>query len=625
MNLPEFSLKKPVTVMVVMIIFITIGIISITKLPLEMLPDTSFPGLMVYIPYPSSSPEEVERTITRHLEDILATVNNLKNINSTSSSTNSRIHMEFENGTNMDMASMEIRDKIDQIRNKLPDDIERIRIRRWSTTDWPIIRFNLTIPGSKEKLYNLAENFIQPELERIENVANVEIRGLRNKQLIITLKPELFYSSSINILDLINTIRNNNINISAGYVEEDKRFVIRIPGELKVVDQIKELPLNEKGLRIKDVASINYTYPPQESFNRLNARNSLSFRIYRASNANVVDVCNKVKATMEKLRQSDPSLNSMDILYYRDQSEDILGSLKGLSLAGIIGGLLAVTILLFFLRKFRSTIIIGIAIPMSIVFTFSLMYISRTLFHSSISINIISLSGLMMAVGMLVDNGVVVLENIFRLRQEKGYSPLKAAVDGSKEVALAVTASTLTTLVVFASVGFISGSFGRFMKDFALTISLALIASLLVSLTFIPLAGSRLLKGKTKEKARWLIKLTSTYEKIIRFTIKNLATKLLMVGIAIVVLISAIFMFLSIEQEYMPRSEERQVELNVYMPRSFTLNQMISLFNTYEDILKRNKKEMAIKNMTTYYGITRKRQGRYRGEVELYLTEKIVF
>ena len=621
MNLPEFSLKKPVTVIVVMIIFLTIGIISITKLPLEMLPDTSFPGLMVYIPYPSSSPEEVERTITRHLEEILSTVNNLKNISSTSSSSDSRIRLEFENGTNMDMASMEIRDKIDQIRNKLPDDIERIRIRRWSTTDWPIIRFNITIPGSKEKLFNLSENLIQPELERIENVANVDIRGIRNKQLIITLKPELFYSSSINILDLINTIRNNNTNISAGYVEDDKRFVIRVPGELKLVKQIKELPLNEKGLKIKDVAKISYTYPLQESFNRLNSRDSISFRIYRASNANVVDVCNNVKATMKKLKKSEPSLKDMDILYYRDQSEDIVNSLKGLSLAGIIGGLLAVMVLLFFLRKFRSTIIIGIAIPMSIVFTFSLMYISRAILHTSISINIISLSGLMMAVGMLVDNGVVVLENIFRLRQDKGYSPLKAAIDGSSEVALAVTASTLTTLVVFASVGFISGSFGRFMKDFALTISLALIASLLVSLTFIPLAGSRLLKGKTKEKAGWLIKMTALYEKIIKFTIKNLATKLLIVGIAMAVLVSAVMMFLSIEQEYMPRSEERQIEMNVYMPRSFSLDEMTSLFNTYEDILNKNKKNLAIKNMTTYYGTRWKRQGRYRGEVELYLEE----
>ena len=212
------------------------------------------------------------------------------------------------------------------------------------------------------------------------------------------------------------------------------------------------------------------------------ALNSLRFSVYRASTANVVDICRKVKETVRGLAKKEPRLNDMNVIFFRDQSKDILESLRDLSISGAIGGLLAVLTLLFFLRKFRTTIIIAIAIPIAIVFTFSLMYLARSFFGSSITINIISLSGLMMAVGMLVDNSVVVLENIFRLRQEKGLSALKAAVSGSGEVALAVTASTLTTLVVFISIGFTSGSgFAKFLGDFALTISLALVASLIVS------------------------------------------------------------------------------------------------------------------------------------------------
>jgi HAE1 family hydrophobic/amphiphilic exporter-1 len=622
MNLPEFSLKRPVTVIVVMVIFVTIGIISIIKLPLEMFPDTSFPGLMVMVPYPSSSPEEVERTITRPLEEILSTVNNLKNIRSTSSSSSSRIFVEFETDTNMDLASMEIRDKIDQVRDRLPDDLERIRIRRWSTSDRPVISCSISIPGDLQQFYYLAENLVQPELERIEGVANVDIRGLRDKQLTIALKPDLFYSSSISILDLIDTVRNNNINISAGYVESNQRYVVRVPGELKFVNEIKELPLNEQGLKIKDVADVTYDYPPPEEFNKLNSRDSLSYRIYRASNANVVEVCQRVRSTMENLKKREPVLKEMDVLYYRDQSEEILNSLNDLSFAGFIGGLLAVVVLLFFLRKFRSTIVIAIAIPMAVVFTFSLMYIYRSVFNASISINIISLSGLMMAVGMLVDNSVVVLENIFRLKQEKGYSALDASIKGSSEVALAVTASTLTTLVVFVSLGFISTTgFGRFLRDFAITISLALIASLIISLTFIPLAGSRLLKGKTKEKARWLVTMTSIYEKIIHFTIKRPATKLLTVFIALCIFGSAYWMMTKVEREFFPASEERNMEMRIFMPRSFTLDQMQQLFNNYERILTEHKKELAIENMTTDYGIENKRQGRYRGEIELYLAE----
>ncbi|MBL7082144.1 MAG: efflux RND transporter permease subunit [Candidatus Aminicenantes bacterium] len=624
MNLPEFAIKKPVSIIVAMLIFITIGVISILKLPLEMMPDTSFPGLMVQIPYPSSSPEEVERIITRPLEDVLATINNLESLSSTSSSSSSNIHMQFKGGTNMDLVTMEIRDKIDLVRNDLPDDIENIRIRRFSFNDRPVINFSLALPGDLDNLYYWSENYITQQLERIQGVANVDIRGIRNKVLTIYLKPEVFYSSSIRITDLISTIRNNNINISAGYVEEGPmRYVARVPGELKILEDVKSLPVSNKGLTIADVARVTYDYPVKEEFNRLDGNETVRFQIYRASNANIVDVCNNVKDIMASIKETEPELQNMNVIFYRDQSEDILRSLKDLTISGIIGGLMAVFVLLFFLRKFRSTIIIAIAIPMAIVFTFSLMYLYRTVFSADITINIISLSGLMMAVGMLVDNSVVVLENIFRLRQEKQYSPLKASITGASEVAMAVTASTLTTLVVFISLSFMSQSgFGRFLKDFALTISLALIASLIVSLSFIPLAGSRLLAGKAKEKARWLVKLTAVYERIISFTIKNWKTKLFVVGLAVGIFFTSFQIFKNIEQEYMATSDEREIDISVYMPRSFTLEQMKVLFKNYEEILLSRKEELSIKYLTTEFGVRRMRQGRFSGGLELALEDK---
>jgi len=623
MNLPEFAIKKPVSVIVAMLIFITIGIISIIKLPLELMPDISFPGAMVQIPYPSSSPEEVERIITRPVEDILATINNLDSLSSTSSASSSWVHLSFKSGTNMNLATMEMRDKIDQIRDKLPDDLENIRIRRFSMSDRPVINFSVTLPGDLENLYYWSENFITQELERIEGVANVDIRGIRNKVLTIYLKPEIFYSSSVRIMDLITTIRNNNINISAGYVEDEQiRYSTRIPGELKVLDDIKSLPLNEK-LKIADVATVTYDYPEKEDFNRLDGSETVRFQIYRASNSNIVEVCDKVKAVMARIKETEPTLKDMNVIFYRDQSRDILKSLKDLTLSGIIGGFMAVFVLLFFLRKFRSTIIIATAIPMAIVFTFSLMYLSRAILRAPITINIISLSGLMMAVGILVDNSVVVLENIFRLRQEKKFAPLKAALTGSSEVALAVTASTMSTLTVFISIGFLAQSgFGRFMKDFALTICLALIASLLLSLTFIPLAGSRLLAGKAKEKAKWLLKLTRLYEKIISFTIKNWKTKLLVVVLAIGIFLTSFIILKSIEREFMFSSDEREINISVYMPRSFTLDQMKVLFNRYEELLLSRKEELAIEHLTTSFGVRNARQGRFRGRLDLNLTEE---
>ena len=624
MSLPEFSIRKPVSIIVAMLIFITIGVISILKLPLEMMPDISWPGLMVQIPYPSSSPEEVERKITRPLEDILSTINNLESISSTSSRSSSNIHMQFKGGTNMDLATMEIRDKIDQMRDQLPDDIENIRIRRFSMSDRPVIHFSLSMPGDLENLYYWSENYIMQQLERIGGVANVDIRGIRNKVLTIYLKPEVFYSSSIRITDLISTIRNNNINISAGYVEDGPiRYVTRVPGELKILEDVKNLPVSNIGLTIADVARVTYDYPPKENFNRLDGNETVRFQIYRASNSNIVDVCNNVRATMARIKETEPVLQNMTVIFYRDQSEDILKSLNSLAISGIIGGILAVIVLLSFLRKFRTTIIIAMAIPMAMVFTFSFMYLYRVIFRADITINIISLSGLMMAVGMLVDNSVVVLENIFRLRQDKGYSPLKASMTGAKEVAMAVTASTLTTLIVFISLGFMSQSgFGRFLRDFALTISLALIASLFVSLSFIPLAGSRFLSGKTREKARWLIKLTAIYQRIISFTIKNWKTKLLVVSLAVGIFFISLQILKNIEQEFMSSSDEREVNLSVYMPRSFTLEEMKVLFNRFEEILFSKKEELAIKHLTTQFGIRNQRQGRFRGSIELELKEE---
>ncbi len=624
MNLPEFAIRKPVSVIVAMLIFLTIGVISIIKLPLEMLPDTSFPGLMVQVPYPSSSPEEVERTITRPLEDMLATVNNLESLSSTSSSSSSNIHMQFKTGTNMDLASMQIRDKIDQISGQLPRDIENIRIRRFSMNDRPVINFSASMPGDLENLFYWSENFIMQHLERIGGVANVDIRGIRNKVLTIYLKPEVFYSSSIRITDLINTIRNNNINVSAGYIDEGPmRYAARVPGELKILEDVKNLPVSDKGLTIADVARVTYDYPVKEDFNRLDGNETVQFQIYRASNANIVDVCNSVKETVARIQREEPALKDLRVIFYRDQSEDILNSLKDLTLSGIIGGLLAVVVLLFFLRKFRTTVIIAIAIPMAMVFTFSFMYLARAIFRADITINIISLSGLMMAVGMLVDNSVVVLENIFRLRQEKKYSPLEASLKGASEVALAVTASTLSTLVVFVSLGFMSQSgFGRFMQDFAMTISLALIASLLVALTFIPLAASRILGGKAREKARWLIKLTSAYERIITFTIKNWKTKLVVVGLAVMIFITSFLILRSIEREFMFGSDAREVNFSIFMPRSFTLEEMKSLFQRVEGILQSQKDELAIEYVSTEFGIRNLRQGRYRGSVELALQDK---
>ena len=620
MNLPEFSLKRPVTIIVIIIIFLILGIISSLKLPLQLFPDISFPSLYVFAPYPSSSPEEINQKITKPLEEALSTINGVKKIRSTSSSSASSIRIEFESSKDMDIASLEIRDKIDSIRNELPSDLKKIYIRRWETSNIPTMRFSLSGEVNREDLIELAEKVIKPRLERIEGVANLDIAGVTDKKIYLYVSQATLDELNIRIFTLLQTILSSNLSTSEGYIEEDgKKWVIRIPAEIKNIEQLKSLPVAGGKLKLKDVATIVYDYPPKEDYYILDGREAISFRVYKSDLANVVEISRKVKKELKKIL-SLPQYKKLNLLIYRDQSKDILASLKELVKAGIIGSILAIIILFLFLQRFRVTLIIALSIPLSVIFTFAFMFLLNTLFHTNLSINIISLSGLMMAVGMLVDNGVVVLENIFRYRQDFNYPPHEAAKIGSSEVATAVFGSTMTTVIVFASLTFVGGSsFGRWLKDFGLAITLALFASLFVSLSFNPLAASRLMKGKERERRKFIVILENYYKKFISFA---LSKKYYVAISAVLLFIISVQLFKQIPRGYMPRSREREIGYTVMMPEKMSLIEMKDLFTKIENTIESNKNKLDIAHYVFSYGISRLRRGRYYGSINLYLKDE---
>jgi len=620
MSLPEFSLKRPVTIIVIIIILFVLGIISSQKLPLQLFPDISFPNLYVYAPYPSSSPEEVNQKITKPLEEVLSTINGVKKISSTSSASASSVRIEFESSKNMDIASLEIRDKIDSIRNELPNDLKKVYIRRWETSNIPTMRFSISGEISKDDLIDLAERVIKPRLERIEGVANLDITGVSDKKIYLYVSQSTLDELNLRIFDLLQTVLSSNLSTSEGFIEEDgKKWVVRIPAEIKNVEQLKELPVAGGKLKLKDVATIIYDYPPKEDYYILDGREAISFRLYKSDLANVVDISRKVKKELKKIL-SMSQYKSLNLLVYRDQAKDILASLRELVKAGIIGSVLAIIVLFLFLRRFRVTLIIALSIPLSVIFTFAFMFLLNTLFHTNLSINIISLSGLMMAVGMLVDNGVVVLENIFRYRQDFNYSPYEAAKVGSSEVATAVFGSTMTTVIVFASLTFVGGSsFGRWLKDFGLAITLSLFASLFVSLSFNPLAASRLMKGKERERRKFIIKMENYYKKFIS---SALSKKYYVAIAAFLLFIISFYLFKNIPRGYMPRSREREIGYTVLMPEKMSLDEMEALFKRVEDIIEKNKKKLDIEHYVFSYGIRRLKRGRYFGSINLYLKDE---
>jgi len=619
-KISEYSVKRPITVLMATLSVLVLGYISLGKLPLTLMPELTSSHLRVEVDYPSSSPEEVQRNITKPLEEFLSTLDGLERLESTSSNSGSSISIEFKEGMDMDMASLEVRDRIDQVRNTLPDDVERVEIRRWQTTDFPILRFSVGWSGDRDSLFQVTQDVLIRRLERVDGVANVDLRGVEEKQIIITLNDRALQAYGVDVFNLSNILRNNNTNLSGGYVlEGDKKYTLRTVGELTTAEEISNLPIAGGNLVIADVASVKYDFPERDSFSRLNGQEAITVYVYKASTANVVDVCSNVRDELDLIKTTPDLQDKMELQIYSDQSEDILSSLNDLKTAGIYGGLLAMVILFLFLMKFRSTLIISLAIPISVVFTLAFMYLLRVLAGSEISLNIVSMMGLMVAVGMLVDNSVVVLENIFRYKQEKGLSAFDAAIRGSKEVGVAVLASTATTVVVFASFIFLPNAVsGRFTKDFGITVSVALIASLIVAITIIPMVASRIFTGKERPKQRIITWVTNSYGSLMRLLLKwRFVALLMMFGIGYV----SYVLFGSIEREFFASVAQRELRFEVLMARSFSANDMMSLYGEIETTLLNQKEELEINAIGSRFSNRSTRRGQYRGDLNLYLTE----
>ncbi|GAB4245201.1 MAG: efflux RND transporter permease subunit [Acidobacteriota bacterium] len=621
MTISEYAVRRPVTVLMATLCVIVLGAISLTRLPLTLLPEFSSNNLVVFASYPSSSPEEVERNITRPLEEYLSTLEGLETIESTSSNSGAFVRLEFRDGVDMDMAALDVRDRIDQVRNLLPEDVERVTIRRWQTTDMPVMMFAVSWEGSRDDLYRIVEDVVRPRLERVEGVANVDVRGLDAKQVIVELDEDRLRAHSIDVFALGQALRANNVNLSGGYIlEGDKKYTLRTVGEFRTADEIAQLPLLRGRLTLGDVATIRYDFPPREDFSRLNGHEAVRLLVYKASTANVVAVCESIKEELERIRQLPSLQGKIGIQIYRDQADPILTALRDLRDAGLFGGLLAAVVLFLFLLKVRSTLIISLAIPTSVIFTCAFMYLMRVLGGSDISLNIVSLMGLMVAVGMLVDNSVVVLENIFRYKQDKGYGPLEAAIKGSREVGLAVVASTATTIVVFASFIFMPSSVsGRWTRDFGITITTALAASLLVAVTVIPTVAARVFTGPEKPKQRVIRWMTDFYGKCMGWMMRwRFVVFIFLAGLGY----ASYVLFSSVEREFMPPVAEREIEYEVMAERTLSPDDMVRLFQQIEQILLERKDELEIASISSDFSTRSTRRGYYRGELEIFLTQE---
>ncbi len=620
----RFAVERRVTMGMIILGVLVLGWLSLLRLPLEFLPSFSSSNITVMAPYRSSSPEEVERLVVRPLEDALGTINGIDTMSANAEADSARITLSFVDGTDMDMAAVDVRDRVDRARHLLPDDLERVNIWRFQTSDIPVLRFDISADWPVERFYDFTENVLQRRLERLEGVAQVSVSGIRTPELQVLLDPNRLQAHRVDVRDLVSLLRNSNLNVSAGDVKEGSRkLLVRSVGEFETPAEIRGLPLNGEGLRLGDVAEVVYGLPQQEQFNYLNGQEAVTVFINKTSSANVLAVVDRAKEELEAISRL-PEAAGLEYHIFNDASVDVRKGLGQLGNAGLIGGLLAIGSMYLFLRRFRTTALVALAIPISVIATFVLMYLMRQAGLSDITLNVVSLAGLMLALGMLVDNSVVVIESIFRHRNELGEDSRTAALYGASEVALPILASTVTTICVFLPLIFLNtgGRFKLYMENIGITVCIVMVASLLVALTVVPMAAVPLLRGQESRPSRFIDRLTGSYGWVLHFTLRH---RFLFVLSIVAMFAGVVHLFTTIERAFSSRSLERQVILKVDTPRQYSPEQTAALYETLYTLLDSRREELDIADISYAFdrGTGRSRAGWRRSrQFDIYLLDE---
>lgn len=593
MSLPRFSVRNPVTTGMLVVTVVVLGLLSLSRISLDMFPSFERPVLQVSVPYPNASPAEVERRIVRPLEEALGTVRRLETIRATASASQGRIELEFQPGTNMDLASLEVRERVEQVRRDLPSDVQRVDIRRFSSDEQPVLRAAVSWDGDPARLTELVEQRIEPALLQVSGVAQVDFSGLESREVAIELDQDRMRSQGVTIAMISQALSRGNQDYSAGELEVDgTRFLVRAEGQLTSVEAIERLPLTTAGVRLGDVAEVTYDFPERDFFFRQNGVNARQAQIYKESDANIVEVSRAVKATMEEI-STQPGLEGIQFRTWQDQSDGILEVLKLLTQAGAFGGALAVLMLFVFLRRLTPTFIVAAAIPVSLIFAVIILFVAGE------SLNIITLSGLMLAVGMLIDNAVVVVENIFRHR-EMGSDPEEAAMDGANEVGLAILSGTLTTIIVFTPLFFLPpNQMGTQLLAFGTSISFTMIGSLIIAFTLVPLLAVRLLRGEMPTPGRAMQWLNQRYRGLLdRVLDHRLATAVF----GLTVFAAGGWLLAELPREIMPEQDNRFIRMGISTPRGISVEERSEIFASAERILLDRTEEFELTNVSAFSG-----------------------
>lgn len=591
MSLTELSVKRPVTTMMVFLSLVVIGIIATRLVPLEYFPDISFPGAFVQVPYPNASPEEIEEQVIRPMEEAIATISGLERMNSNAGENNGGIQVIFKQGTDINLKAIEVKEKIESVRSQLPDDFEYYSIFKFQDGGGNMLQLRISSDRDLSNAYDLLNRNLKQRIERIEGVGQVTLYGVEKKEIRIELITDRILSYNVDLNALSATLSRANFSTTAGKITDNGlRYTVRPIGELSNAEDIENLIIGENNLKVKDIAEVKYVEPIRTYARHLDQKYAIGLDIVKESTANTVSTVAEVLKEIEKINQL-PEMQGIKIYEMNNQAEGILSSLKELFNSGILGAGLSIFMLFFFLRQFSTTMIVATAVPFSLIVTLGFFY------FLDISLNILSMMGLMLAVGMLVDNAVVVTENIHRY-QRKGVEASKAAILGAREVGIAVTAGTFTSVVVFLP-NIVNESFIKpYMYYIGMPIIISLIASLLISLTVIPLLTSKI-KAPEKIKTTIVDKFSDKYAAFLGWFIdRRWVSTIGIVGLFFSVIIPIVG---GVGVDMFPRTEQRELELRYNLNNSYTLDRVKETVDRIEDYLYSNQENFEIESVYTYY------------------------
>ncbi len=601
MKLPEFSVRRRVTVSMLFIAILIFGVLCLTRLKLDMLPKITPPVISVITFYPGANASDVESNVTKYLEDELTTVNNLDEITSISKDNLSVVNCTFKWGTNLDTASNDVRDKVDLAKPRLPDDVEKSLIFKFSSSSFPIVIAAVTATESYPQLYQITDKMIADPLKRVPGVGTVILRAGLERQINVFLHKNKLEAYHISVQRLKKILKAENINLPAGNLKTGRfDYNLRIIGRFKNPRELNNLVIGEhKGhiLYLRDIATIRDSFKEQIEKAWGSGRPGMVLMIQKQSEANTVEVVDAVMAKLKKIERRIP--HDVRIKIIIDSARDIKNSIRDLSKTVYFGGFLVIVVTLLFLRRFRSSLIIALTIPFSLIIAFIFLYIF------GYTINIISIMSLSIAIGMVVDNAIVVLENIMR-HLEEGESPRFASVFGASEVGLAISASTLTTVVVFVPLIFVKGISGIIFHQLAVVVTVTLLASLFTSLTLTPMLGAAWLgKQKTRKKnlfsffytlgEKILTFFENTYNKLLNF---SLAHRWLIIVIGILIFGFSLTLLRSTGSECIPSMDSGDMEVNFRLKEGTRLEETEKVAKQIMHIFKTE-----IPEMDNYYAL----------------------